>query len=555
MRNAMKALLTVVCMLAIVGSASATMKGDVLQVPKALVAPVLDGVLDGVWQNVTEEIMLGSVATAPDDWFDCFTTFRLMWDDTYIYGYLFAYDDVINYAHANTYEQDSFELYFDADNSKAALYDGVNDVQLRLHYQGTTGAEWETGFGNAGATWTLDKTGIENVNRDMDNGLGWTSEFKIPLAALMFETPYAETEFGLELQYNDNDGANRESNLKWWLKSGADDSWFNPSLFGTAQLSKRGVNEILDVQKSNGFTPTIDGTLEDGWLDFPEFSDNTYCMDTAGAFDETTVDDWTDARFHFWSIWDDTKIYTFVKVWDDVTMYDATSGNTYESDGIEYYFDGDNSKGETYDGVNDNQGRFQRKDVTNDDSEASGWFDKTTLEYVNLDTDYGWNLEWSVPLAACFIDNTVGTIYGFELQMNDCDTGARDDMRRWWSWDNLSWANASKFGEAELVPFGGRTAVEQKEAPGVVKSYSLAQNYPNPFNPTTTIAYALKSNGKVRLAVYDLMGKEVAVLVDGIQAAGSHNVEFSASNLTSGIYFYKLAAGNQVFTQKMTLVK
>ena len=84
---------------------------------------------------------------------------------------------------------------------------------------------------------------------------------------------------------------------------------------------------------------------------------------------------------------------------------------------------------------------------------------------------------------------------------------------------------------------------------------NLSQNYPNPFNPTTTIAYALKVSGKVRLCVYDLTGKEVAVLADGIQTAGNHEVQFNGVELTSGIYFYKLETTEQVITRKMTLIK
>jgi hypothetical protein len=98
------------------------------------------------------------------------------------------------------------------------------------------------------------------------------------------------------------------------------------------------------------------------------------------------------------------------------------------------------------------------------------------------------------------------------------------------------------------------TGVEQKTQalPG---HYSLCQNYPNPFNPTTTIEYTLKVNGKVRISVYDLTGKEVVVLADGIRSAGNHEVRFDGANLTSGIYFYKLQTAEQVITRKMTLVK
>ncbi len=85
--------------------------------------------------------------------------------------------------------------------------------------------------------------------------------------------------------------------------------------------------------------------------------------------------------------------------------------------------------------------------------------------------------------------------------------------------------------------------------------FSLEQNYPNPFNPSTNISYTLKNNGKVRLSVYDLLGREVAVLVNGVQTAGSHKATFSGEGLGSGMYFYKLQTGNDVISKKMVLLK
>ncbi|MBN1155310.1 T9SS type A sorting domain-containing protein, partial [candidate division KSB1 bacterium] len=85
--------------------------------------------------------------------------------------------------------------------------------------------------------------------------------------------------------------------------------------------------------------------------------------------------------------------------------------------------------------------------------------------------------------------------------------------------------------------------------------YELSQNYPNPFNPTTNINYSLKQNGKVHLAVYDVLGREVAVLVNEAQYAGSHSVIFSGKDLSSGVYFYKLQAADEVFIKKMVLIK
>jgi hypothetical protein len=85
--------------------------------------------------------------------------------------------------------------------------------------------------------------------------------------------------------------------------------------------------------------------------------------------------------------------------------------------------------------------------------------------------------------------------------------------------------------------------------------FSLYQNYPNPFNPSTKISYSLQTNSKVRLSIYDPVGREVAFLIDKYQNAGKYELAFSGKNLTSGIYFYKLQTVDGVLTKKMILVK
>lgn len=84
---------------------------------------------------------------------------------------------------------------------------------------------------------------------------------------------------------------------------------------------------------------------------------------------------------------------------------------------------------------------------------------------------------------------------------------------------------------------------------------ALGQNYPNPFNPITTIRYALPVAAPVTLTIHDLLGREVARLVDGAQAAGMHVARFDASQLASGLYLYRLQVGTQVETRRMTLLK
>jgi len=85
--------------------------------------------------------------------------------------------------------------------------------------------------------------------------------------------------------------------------------------------------------------------------------------------------------------------------------------------------------------------------------------------------------------------------------------------------------------------------------------FELSQNYPNPFNPTTTIRFSLPQSGNVKLTVYNLLGEQVAELVNGIKEAGVHSVTFDATELNSGIYIYKLEADGVVQSRKMTLIK
>jgi len=83
----------------------------------------------------------------------------------------------------------------------------------------------------------------------------------------------------------------------------------------------------------------------------------------------------------------------------------------------------------------------------------------------------------------------------------------------------------------------------------------LEQNYPNPFNPSTTIRYQLPVASEVKLEVYDVLGKKIATLVNERQSAGSYQVVWNASGLSSGTYFYRLQAGTFTQTKKMILVK
>ncbi len=109
-----------------------------------------------------------------------------------------------------------------------------------------------------------------------------------------------------------------------------------------------------------------------------------------------------------------------------------------------------------------------------------------------------------------------------------------------------SWLHEAGFWSGPPLPTAAETV------PG---SFWIGQNYPNPFNPTTTIRYGLPKAARVELALYDPTGRRVALLVDEDQAAGVQEVTLRADDLASGVYFYRLVAGDYRETRKMLLVK
>ena len=90
---------------------------------------------------------------------------------------------------------------------------------------------------------------------------------------------------------------------------------------------------------------------------------------------------------------------------------------------------------------------------------------------------------------------------------------------------------------------------------GIPSRFEVYQNYPNPFNPSTKISFDLPVDSKVNVIVFDLSGKEIVTLINDVKTAGYYTLDFNASNLSSGIYFYRIIAGNFTATKKMTLIK
>ncbi|NOZ60147.1 MAG: T9SS type A sorting domain-containing protein [Calditrichaeota bacterium] len=166
----------------------------------------------------------------------------------------------------------------------------------------------------------------------------------------------------------------------------------------------------------------------------------------------------------------------------------------------------------------------------------------------------------------CFTDSAQGRSVGVHKEYNgsktvflgfdqlSLDTGA---LPTYTATDGYHWTepNVSSVVDNALDWFGAPTDVNDAVQPAVAMKYDMSQNYPNPFNPQTRISYTIAKPGNVKLAVYNVLGQKVATLVDEYKAASTYRVTFDASNLTSGVYFYRLETGDFSKTMKMMLLR
>ena len=130
-----------------------------------------------------------------------------------------------------------------------------------------------------------------------------------------------------------------------------------------------------------------------------------------------------------------------------------------------------------------------------------------------------------------------------------------------WQTANSNWAifDANNSTIWTNATFTNLTApsltLETSSTPTIPKDYELFQNYPNPFNPSTTIKFAIPKRSLVNIKVYDITGKEIATLLNDNKEAGTYSINFNASKLSSGVYFYKITSESFVQIRKMLLLK
>jgi hypothetical protein len=325
----------------------------------------------------------------------------------------------------------------------------------------------------------------------------------------------------------------------------------------------------LTIKKAS-VAPVIDGEMDAIW-------EGAELQDEFNVVGEDIREDTYDMEPSFRAMWDNTYLYFWIDVVDDSLSVDESyedltnfeSGSMgWADDVVEIYIDGDGSRSAAWaDELDGSQLWWLPKwpgILYYQDNRLN--IDTTNIVYAKTiwdGGDSGWSLEVAIPLEDAGIAGVAGTVFGFEFDVGDDDgvpfdyrpdgPGGRDLKLKWFGTSDVTepvnWAGAELSSEEITV-----SAINENSIT-VINSFQLDENYPNPFNPVTQISYSLPATSTIQINVYDLLGHQVASLVDATQNAGTHTVAFDASALSSGVYFYSLITGNRVITRKMTVLK
>lgn len=281
-----------------------------------------------------------------------------------------------------------------------------------------------------------------------------------------------------------------------------------------------------------------------------------------------TVTDDADLSIKAYIAMDASYLYVAYEVEDDfVTTELPGGGNSYQFDSPDlflgfYEFTGKKHAGYTQGENTDHHFRYSKSGLLLDNVNGKVILHAGANYYWEPGLVSGYVIESRVPLDSIAMARPGDVIkplksnqrMSIDFAVNDADNALRAGMVTYSPYNqDQSWGDVSRWLYTwYAVNEGVAVADESSNKP---LQFELNQNYPNPFNPTTTIQYSVASSERVVLKVYNVLGSEVATLVNSNQAAGKYTVQFDASRFASGVYFMKLQSGNNFSIKKMTLVK
>ncbi len=344
------------------------------------------------------------------------------------------------------------------------------------------------------------------------------------------------------------------------------------------------VNHVLDV-------PIIDGNSDDVCWDEADWQEIGQVWMPYNAF--VLADDFTGRYKSVWNA-DSNRVYFLVEIKDDVLVdgYTIGQGNYYKYDVLELFVDEDNSGGLHTEsmGATNSENAFAyhmnydfpgEGNVTHDLAAMDGYEKYDTINYADHFPEFALKqyshkniYEFSLQFyhddfdrhhpEASLVELTVNKVMGLSMAYCDNDGLNENPVTR----DNFygsvevahadsnnHWINADLFGTMKLVDQSNSVAVKNENEMQSARNFKLGQNYPNPFNPTTQIDFTIPEQSFVSLKVFNLLGEEVAEIIGKEYSAGTHSINFDASHLANGIYFYTLRMNDQIRTNKMMLMK
>mgnify|MGYP002641637181 CR=1 FL=1 len=551
----------------------------------------------------------------PDGDDDISATIMLMWDETYLYVAANIRDDVPGVlSAAQSWDEDAVEIYLanwdvgqvpwdpngngmqDSDNGELSTqlnfhYDVLGDsVRIFQHHPNNKviksalteamGVEWPNGDG-----YVLEaKVAWEDLGSEKGNTFDLVAGDVIPFTFSLYDRDDWDTSDWAGLVMSERD----------------EDAWKGPGK-GWQVMEVRDTRETPFYKDSNPYmkqTPypvTIDGNLDEWSFCFPVDMNMETIPDYSRA-NGWLPDDNEDLSGAIKLMFDEDYLYVSAAVRDVLPGVVPQHGE-WNQDAIELYignYDIFDMMGEV-----EHDGYINLGDMV--DVQLSFYYD-SDLDSVLVklwnpvdewvmggtmgagqvwpDGD-GYNIEVAVSLEdiAVLVDpdnaartfdfvNGVYEIWPATYALYDKDDYDADD---WSGYQFVSDAGApwkrpggGGWEGIQLLPvneydilqdlWDTYTGVEENSV-NVVANYRLSQNYPNPFNPTTSIVFELQKSENVTLKVFNVLGEEVATVLNGVQTAGAHRIQFDGAELNGGVYFYQLTAGDYSETRRMVLLK
>ena len=517
--------------------------GDTLIIPYTLTEPVIDGATDAnVWDKFPQVGMF-VYTMLPDTGgaSNLSAWYKMVWSDFGMFWFVHVVDDTIIPFDPESWERDCIELFIDGHNDKAATYDS-NDVQWRATALGNTVDSvtqysdsltpcWNGGINLIPPFYTLAWT---------ENADGYDMELAVPdsglkkqlnadgtiLSPQIFDL-IPGTVIGWEIHISDDDslGGGSDNGERWWSDQ---NPYEDPSTMGTAILGgymEGSLQAVLGIPTKNGAL-TVDG-FADEWLDtVPEVA-----MSVGGTVSAGGQDDF--ASWFRVATNASGDLYFFSRVLDDSI---AMGTEDWNSDNIEIYIDGDNSKAA---GAFDNYDDVQYRFVYGQDSASFGP-GPSECDVAWVQTIDGYDMELVIP-AATLADTNItlddGDIIGFEVQVSDNDGSpvgdGREAINKWWNPSNDSYLYPILWGTAII----GVAQTEVTEAPAVLSV------------PAVISGSSLDVEGSGTVSVVNLVGQVVA----SGEADGALSID--VSGLVNGVYLVILNAGGNTSTAKTLLIK